>query len=128
MVPESKTTKKKITRDKSKKEVCKVPSLPIRATEWKWRMDAISRCTMDELRKVMADKNTDAADLMICQIVIYAIKTGDYRRVEFILDRTIGKVKDTLEVIQPTPTIIRRKNGEEVELGTFIKKEEQDET
>ena len=87
-------------------------------------MDAISRCTMDELRKVVADKNTDAADLMICQIVINAIKTGDQKRLEFILDRTIGKVKDTLEVIQPTPTVIRRKNGEEVELGTVLKREE----
>jgi hypothetical protein len=126
MVPE---TKKKITRDRNKKpEVHRTPSLAIRSTEWRWRMDAISRCTMDELRKVVADKNTDAADLMICQIVINAIKTGDQKRLEFILDRTIGKVKDTLEVIQPTPTVIRRKNGEEVELGTVLKREEDDES
>jgi hypothetical protein len=122
MAPE----KKKITRDRSKKGsevVHKSRNRVIRAAEWKWRMEAIVLCTKAELKAIALDPRTDAADLMLCQIVIYAIETGDYRRVEFILDRTIGKVKDTLEVIQPTPTIIRRKNGEEVELGTVIKKE-----
>lgn len=121
MVPEKK--KRKITRNKSKKGsdvVHPVPSLSIRATEWRWRMDAICRCTMDELKQVIADKETDAADLMLSQIVVHAIKMGDHKRLEFILERTIGKVKETLEVTQPKPTVIRRRNGDEIELGTLI--------
>ncbi len=97
-----------------------VQSLAIRSSEWRWRMDAIARCTLAEIKTVIGDPVTDAADLMICQIVLHAIKHGDQKRLEFILERTIGKVKETLEVIQPTPTVIRRRNGEEVELGTKI--------
>lgn len=101
-----------------------VGSYCIRASEWRWRMDAICRCTMDELQQVIRDPETDAADLMICQIVVHAIKTGDQKRLDFILERTVGKVKESLEIQTPTPVVIKRKNGEEIELGTVLKGED----
>lgn len=43
---------------------------------------------------------------------------GDLQALNFCLDRMIGKVKDKLEVKQPTPTVIKRRSGEMLELGT----------
>jgi len=73
---------------------------------------------MDEIDGILADKSRQTIDHWICMIISKGIKEGDYRRLDFILDRLIGKVKDVKEITVPAPTIIQRRSGEQVELGS----------
>lgn len=51
-----------------------------------------------DLKQAFKDVNTCARDLAVIQILMKAIKDGDYRCLDFLLDRTIGKVKQNLEL------------------------------
>ena len=46
-----------------------------------------------------------------------------FERLEFVLQRMIGKVKDQLEVTTPVPFIVKRADGSEVVMGSEVKKE-----
>ena len=50
------------------------------------------------LAKVAKDLKTPTIDLMIIKIITTAINKGDYTRFSFLLDRTIGKVKESVDV------------------------------
>jgi hypothetical protein len=52
--------------------------------------------------------------------VLKAEQHGDQNRINWILDRTIGKVKETKEIILPVPTIVERPNGDIIELGAEL--------
>lgn len=71
----------------------------------------------DKLRLKAADPRTPALDLMIISIITKAIKDGDYTRLNFLLDRTIGKVKEVKELVLPQPTLIEKSDGAQVLLG-----------
>lgn len=53
--------------------------------------------TRDELQKVMQDSKTPMIEIMIAAVIIKAAKDGDYSRLDFLLSRSIGKVKDEIE-------------------------------
>ena len=64
-------------------------------------------------------KKTPALDLVVIKVLIEAIRKGDEKRLGFLLDRTIGKVKEEIEVTG-TPhdelmSIIRAKQANESE-------------
>lgn len=42
--------------------------------------------------------DTPAMEVMIARVIMQAINKGDYKTVNFILDRMVGKVKEHLEV------------------------------
>lgn len=50
------------------------------------------------LAKVAKNLKTPTVDLMIIKIITTAINKGDYTRFSFLLDRTIGKVKESVDV------------------------------
>lgn len=77
---------------------------------------------IEELKLLMNDKKTQNLELMIGRIIIEAIKTGDYTRLNFILDRSIGKVTEKVEHKLPTPTLVKLLDGSSIMLGS--KKEE----
>lgn len=52
----------------------------------------------DELAKVLKDPETKAIDLCVIKILHEAIIRGDQRRLEFILDRLLGKVVEPINV------------------------------
>ena len=54
--------------------------------------------TFAELKEAFNNKKTCARDLAVINILMKAIKEGDYRCLDFLLDRTIGKVKQALEL------------------------------
>lgn len=54
--------------------------------------------SLSTLKKIAKDKSTPAGDLIVIAIVINALEKGDNARLAFLLDRTIGKVKDVSEV------------------------------
>lgn len=71
-----------------------------------------------ELETLLKDKKTPMLDVMVGRIVLMAAKHGDQTRLNFLLDRLVGKVKDNVEVSVVKPTIVRRYDSDEViELG-----------
>lgn len=52
----------------------------------------------DELKVKMADKTLPSIDLVVIRILAMAIEKGDFARLNFLLERTIGKVKDQVEI------------------------------
>ena len=55
-------------------------------------------CTIDDLQMHLKDKNTPALDLIVIKVLLEGIKRGDEKRLGFVLDRLIGKVKDSIEI------------------------------
>jgi hypothetical protein len=50
------------------------------------------------LEDLAADPSTPAMDLMVIQIILKAVQDGDHARLNFLFDRTIGKVLDKKEI------------------------------
>lgn len=75
------------------------------------------RMSRAEIKDHMADPATPMLELMVGAVVMKAYQHGDQSRLNFILERTIGKVKDQVEVSLPEPTFVKRLNGEVIELG-----------
>lgn len=55
-------------------------------------------CNLKELKDIKSDPESSAMELIVVSIVTNAIKSGDQKRLDFLLDRIVGKVKDELEV------------------------------
>ncbi len=51
-----------------------------------------------EILKIMANPETPSIDVMICSIISKAVSHGDEKRLDFILDRLIGKVPKPVEL------------------------------
>lgn len=82
--------------------------------------------TRGEIQETLQDPKATLLELIVGGIAAKAAKDHDHYRAEFLLQRTIGKVKDQLEVTMPKPTIITRPSGEQVILGTeIIKKDDE---
>ena len=62
-------------------------------------------CDQDQLDAVLADRKTPALKAAIASVISACIKQGDYSRLEMLLNRTIGKVKDE--------SVIETKNHDE---------------
>jgi len=80
-------------------------------------IDVMMGMTLKEMQTLLKTKDITMIELCHARQVMNAA-TGDRQSLEFLLDRLVGKVKDKLEVQQPRPTVIKRRNGEAVELGT----------
>lgn len=71
-----------------------------------------------ELEAFLADtENRTMQELMIGNMVKATINEASEKKLDFMLDRTIGKVKETLQIEAPKPYIIRRRDGTVEELG-----------
>lgn len=60
-----------------------------------------------EIAAAVENPNTTAMELVLAKVIVEAGKTGDYQRLNFLFDRTIGKVSDKLKVTLPKPTVIK---------------------
>jgi hypothetical protein len=76
-----------------------------------------ARMNKEEISSAVTDKTTPMFELVIAAGLVKAVKDGDYQKLNFILDRTIGKVVEKTEVELPEPVIIRRASGEEIYLA-----------
>ena len=52
----------------------------------------------EDLRKICKNDKTRALDAMVANIVMKSIDMGDQTRLNFILERLIGKVKDRIDL------------------------------
>lgn len=69
----------------------------IRADDVDAAMDKFARLKADELADKVADPKTNVLERMIGAVMLKTIETGDASRLEFLLARSIGKVKEVVE-------------------------------
>ena len=68
-----------------------------------------------ELKAAYANPTTPSKDLVVIKILIKAIELGDHARLEFLFNRTIGKVVDKIDhTVEQKPSILVRRDGSEV--------------
>lgn len=75
--------------------------------------------TEAEIKAARKDPGTPMVDQAVISLLLKGISAGCHLRLNFILDRLIGKIKDEVEVnVYPKPLIIKRMDGSEVILTT----------
>jgi hypothetical protein len=79
----------------------------------------------EQLQVAIQASTTPAIELAIASTIAQCIKAGDYSRLEALLQRSIGRVKDQLEISTPKPYIIERLNGTQVELGAIAESKDE---
>jgi uncharacterized protein DUF5681 len=80
-------------------------------------LDRMINYTQRELEQILMNPNSGILETAVGAILLKSIEEADHMRLNFILDRLIGRVKDEVEHSFPRPTIIVRPSGEVVELG-----------
>ena len=87
-------------------------------TEVSGLLSKFCRLSRDELTAVIQNNKSSMIEITVASILAKAAKDGDYSRLEFLLARSIGKVKEQLEVSTPKPYVIERLDGTQVLLGS----------
>jgi hypothetical protein len=54
--------------------------------------------SFDKIKEITKDDKKSTMDHMLASIVVHGVISGDPKHLSFLLDRTIGKVKDVQEV------------------------------
>lgn len=63
-------------------------------------MGRFAHLSEEQLATVLKDPKATVIEKMVGSVIMKAIQAGDYTRLSFLLDRTVGKVKDVSEVHQ----------------------------
>jgi hypothetical protein len=71
---------------------------------------------LDALDAIVSDRSRSVLEHSVANIAKHAIEEGDQSRLNFLLDRIIGKVKDSIEHTVVKPTVIEKLNGDKVEM------------
>ncbi len=71
----------------------------------------------NDLQVILKSPNIPMMELMVASIVAKAATGGDHLRLDFILNRIIGKVKDKIEVTAVKPYVINNLDGTKTVLG-----------
>jgi len=90
-------------------------------------LNKFSNLTTDELREKMMSLDTPALELMIGKVMLECMKSGDDKRLNFILDRMVGKVTEKMEVKLPKPTVVKLIGEDAVMVLGHAEKRENDE-
>lgn len=68
------------------------------ATEFETCIYKYFHLNIESLKKIFSNPDTPARDLVVIKILTKAIEEGDYQRLNFLLERTIGKVTDRIQL------------------------------
>ena len=91
-------------------------------TQVKTLINRFAQFDIDQLEDVLKDKKRTVLEHMVGRIFLLGIKEGDYRRMDAMLDRMVGKVKEEVEVKMPTPYIVENiETGKSYQLGAADK-------
>lgn len=64
-----------------------------------------------ELMKAAEQADLPMLDTMVVALMVAIVNTGDYKRLNFLLERTIGKVKTVVEISGPNGAPIETRVG-----------------
>jgi hypothetical protein len=81
------------------------------------------RMNREQIATVIKNPESNMLDILVASIIAKAVQTGDQQRLDFILNRTIGKVVDTIEVADNRVSIALAYNPKERILGHGTTKE-----
>lgn len=73
--------------------------------------------TRDELAARLAGTATPTIEAAVANLLRKTVALGDVARLDWVVSRLIGKVKDQIQVEEIRPVVIERRDGSEVELG-----------
>lgn len=103
-------------RPKLMPELKSIPHL--KADECRRIIAKFSRMTLAEVQEFSERSDVPMIQLVVAKIYLKAAQDGDQSRLNFVFDRSIGKVQDKIEVTLPQPYVIKRPStGEEVVVG-----------
>ena len=74
-------------------------------------MNRLAQMDIDKLEEVLKDKSRTVLEHIIGRVCLVAMKEGDYRRLDALLDRLIGKVKEEVEIKMPKPVLVENLEG-----------------
>lgn len=74
---------------------------------------------LDELKTIMDDRKRPAIEHFVARIVHFGLSSGDQQKLNFLLERIVGKVRDQIEHTVIRPTVIERLDGSQVQLGVI---------
>lgn len=92
--------RKVLTRPRVEEEISKLADMP-----------------KDELMEVASNPKTPMLTIMIASVMVHAAKEGDSQRLNFLLDRSIGRVVEKLELTKAEPFVVHRLDGSALEIG-----------
>jgi hypothetical protein len=91
-------------------------------------VNRLVRMKRHELAELIKNPDASSMEIMIGTIIVKAAQQGDPTRLSFLLDRLVGKVKNETDLtVLPKPTVIVRRNGDQVILGAKLADELEDE-
>lgn len=108
-------------RPKLSPELRAVPELT--TDELKRTIAKYFRTSVEDLYNVLKDLKLPAIDHVICSAIVNSIEKGDILRAEYLWIRSLGRVKDVVDIEPPQPIIINRLDGSTVELSTKVEDE-----
>lgn len=84
------------------------PKVVFTAEELRKRIAKALSFNKEQLAEILHDKKSTSLDLVLASVIAKAIKDGDINKMEYLFNRSIGKVKDTLDVTQNILTDMSR--------------------
>lgn len=82
--------------------------------------------TDHEILKVIRDPKAFKIEKIVARILQKADQQGDASRLNFLLDRTIGKVTEKVQHTLPRPVIVNKSDGSQMILGAESTEEADD--
>lgn len=92
-------------------------------------VEILSKCifmTRDEISTRLNEPETPGIELAILTVLANCIKHGDATRLNFLLDRLIGKVTDKIEYQLPKPTVMELRGQDAALIIGRMKEEDED--
>lgn len=75
---------------------------------------------IDQLEECKKNNKLTAIEHVIISTMFSAKKYGDMGKLDILLNRLIGKMTDKVEIKTPTPYIIEKRDGQQLEMGGEI--------
>lgn len=77
----------------------------------------------ERLEEILNSPRSNLLDIWLASVAKKGISKGDMYSLNELLNRLVGKVTDKVEHKLPQPTIIKRSDGTELELGAKVKED-----
>lgn len=80
-----------------------------------------------QIKSILSDPKTNKFERIVARILEKADLHGDSTRLEFLLNRTIGKVTEKVQHTLPRPVVINRSDGSSMVLAAELPSKEEGE-